>query len=114
MVAEIKHGGLLEFRAYEIVSETIIGSIRCFLDARRQFHMHEYLIFLPIASYSIAFSFPLSRKPHPSETNRLLGRTESCWKEDLKSSFTLAAHSHLEHVTCVLWGLAWASTEQWC
>ena len=23
---------------------------------------------------------PLSHKPHPSETNRLLGRTESCWK----------------------------------
>ena len=41
----------LEFRGYEIASETIFGTIRCYSEARRQFYMYEYLPFPPIASY---------------------------------------------------------------
>ena len=40
------------FRGYEIASETIFRTIQCYSEARRQFHMYEYLPLPPIASYS--------------------------------------------------------------
>ena len=45
-----------EFRGYEI---TIFGTIRCYLEARGQFYMYEYLPILPIASYSGSTSLAL-------------------------------------------------------
>ena len=41
-------------------------------DDMAEFHMYEYLLFLPIASYSNSSAFRLSRKPHPSKM-RLVG-----------------------------------------
>ena len=53
----------------------------------------------------ISFGFPIvhySRKPHPSQMrlvrwdyNRLLGRTQSCWNEDLEEFF----HTVCSHLT---------------
>ena len=60
----------LKFRDYEIASETIFVPIRCFSQARRQFHMNATL---PIGSYTngvgfpILFAFFISQKPHPSQ-----------------------------------------------
>ena len=78
-----------------------------------EFHMYEYLPFLPIVSYSTGFGLLivcLSRKPHPSQmrlarlitwkNRRLL---EGRLRRDL---LHCSQPSHIfQHVTCVLGGL---------
>ena len=93
---------------YEIASETIFGSIRCFSEARQQVHMtlYKYLPFLPIVLYSTGFSFLivcLILQAMP-ETNCLLGRMESCWKT-WKSFYALfAAISQVSTCHLCPWG----------
>ena len=79
---------------------------------------------LPIVSYTTGFGFPIqfaywlkatSFIGEACETNCLLVRTESCWKEDLwNSSVSLfAASCKFQHGTYVLRGVAWASANEW-
>ena len=50
----------LEFRGYEIASKTIFGANMMLLGGQTtEFHMYEYLPFLPIASYNTGFGFPI-------------------------------------------------------
>ena len=49
----------LEFRGYEIASDTMLLG-----GQTTEFHMYEYLPFLPIVSYSTGFGFPIVRLPH--------------------------------------------------
>ena len=106
-ISTLQQGGLgsccpkkfLKFGGYEIAFDTIFGSLRCSSEARRQSFtcIYEYLPFLPIASYN---SFPIICKSDTlcrwglRDYNRSLGRTESCWKEDLEK-FVHFVHSHL-------------------
>ena len=84
-----------------------------------EFHMYEYLPFLPIASYNTGFSFLIVCYSLTSFTNRslqdcncLLGRLES-WRLRWDSSLHCLQPSHkFQHVICVLEGCAWASTKQ--
>ena len=50
----------LEFRGYEIASETILGQTMLLGGLMTEFHMHEYLPFLPIVLYSTGFGFPIA------------------------------------------------------
>ena len=72
---------ILKFIGYEIASETIWANTMLLGGQKTEFHMYEYLAFLPIASYSTGFDFPfvrLSHKPHPSQMRlaRLIVRLE--------------------------------------
>ena len=76
-----------------------------------ELHMYEYLPFLPIASYSTGFGFPvvrLSRKPHPSQMRlaRLLVRLEEGKVVADSEEFfrTVCSHSpKFQHVTTEQW-----------
>ena len=112
-----------EIFGYEIASETIFGSIRCFSEARRQVHMYEYLPFLPIVSYNTGFGFlivRLSRKSCPLQMR--LARLIVCLEEQkvvgrktrMSIFCTVAAIAQVSTCHLCAWGgLAWASDEQW-
>ena len=66
----------LEFKGYEVASETIFGPKRCFSEARRQsFTCMNIYPFCPLRHIALhGFDFPIvrqSHKPHPSQIVRL-------------------------------------------
>ena len=86
----------LEFRGYEIASETIFGPKRCFSEARRQssIRMNSYP-FCPlrqIAAFHSLISQAIPFADEACETNRSLGRTESCWKTRKRFFRTVCSH----------------------
>ena len=100
----------MEFRGYDVASETIFGPKRCFSEARRQSFYMQHAPFLPIAPYSTAW-FRLSDRSLISQAtpfaDRSVGRTENCWKT---RSFALFAGipyyvATCRHAVCVPWRL---------
>ena len=84
------------FGGYEIASETTFGPIRCFLKASRHadFHMYECVPFMPIVCTALVLAFQLfayltshTLCRRGLKTNRSLGRTKSCRKEDSEEFF---------------------------
>ena len=108
---------VLEFRGYEIASETILGPKLRFLEARRQDFTDKYLPFL-----STGLGFPIIRyKPcvqataftgKACEAIRLIVRLEER-KVIGRKRFLRTAHGHLAsfNMRCVRGGFASASTE---
>ena len=65
-------GKVLEFRGYEVASETTFGPKRCFSEARQQsFKCMNIYPFCPLYHIAPISAFRLSHKPHPSQTVQL-------------------------------------------